>query len=195
MVLEAERSLGGTWGDDRLYPGLKTNNLLGTYEYPDFPMATETFGVNPNEHIPGGIVNKYLKAYAERFGIQSLIRLHSKVLVAEHQDTAEGGWVLTVADAKQEKYQVFARRLILATGRYSDPFLPHFAGQENFGGKIFHGKQFANNRDTLQSAKAVTIFGASKSAWDAVYAYATAGVKVNWVIRRTGVNCKPGRFR
>ena len=80
--------------------------------------------------------------------------------------------------------KLFTRRLSLATGRTSDPFLPHFAGQEDFGGRIFHGKQFLENRDTLQTAKAVTVFGASKSAWDAVYAYATAGVQVNWIIRR-----------
>jgi cation diffusion facilitator CzcD-associated flavoprotein CzcO len=147
-------------------------------------MDTETFGVKTNEHIPGTVVNRYLKAYAAKFGIADFIRLQTKVSVAEHQGTAEGGWVLTVVDAKQQESKLFARRLVLATGRTSDPFLPHFAGQETFGGRVFHGKQFLENRDTLQTAKAVTVFGASKSAWDAVYAYATAGVKVNWIIRR-----------
>lgn len=28
-------------------PGLKSNNLLDTYEYPDFPMATGVYGVQP----------------------------------------------------------------------------------------------------------------------------------------------------
>jgi cation diffusion facilitator CzcD-associated flavoprotein CzcO len=183
-VLDSEASLGGTWADHRLYPGLKSNNLLGTYEYPDFPMDTETFGVKVNEHIPGPVINRYLKAYADKFGIADFVRLQTKVSVAEHRDTTEGGWVLTVVDEKQQESKLFARRLILATGRTSDPFLPHFAGQETFGGRVFHGKQFLENRDTLQTAKAVTVFGASKSAWDAVYAYATAGVKVNWIIRR-----------
>jgi cation diffusion facilitator CzcD-associated flavoprotein CzcO len=183
-VLDSEASLGGTWADHRLYPGLKSNNLLSTYEYPDFPMDTETFGVKTNEHIPGPVINRYLKAYAAKFGIADFVRLQTKVSVAEHQDTADGGWVLTVVDAKQQESKLFTRRLILATGRTSDPFLPHFAGQETFGGRVFHGKQFLENRDTLQTAKAVTVFGASKSAWDAVYAYATAGVKVNWIIRR-----------
>ncbi|KAK3647044.1 hypothetical protein LTR56_008210 [Elasticomyces elasticus] len=184
-VLDSEASLGGTWADHRLYPGLKSNNLLGSFEYPDFPMDTETFAVKTNEHIPASVVNRYLKAYAAKFCIADFVRLQTKVSVAEHQDTAEGGWILTVVNAKQEESKLYARRLILATGRTSDPFLPHFAGQETFGGRLFHGKQFLENRDTLRTAKAVTIFGASKTAWDAVYAYATAGVKVNWIIRHT----------
>ncbi|KAI7287584.1 dimethylaniline monooxygenase (N-oxide forming) [Hortaea werneckii] len=186
-ILESEASIGGTWGDGRLYPGLRSNNLLGTYEYPDFPMDTETFGVKTHEHIPGPVINKYLKVYAERFGIADLVRLQTKVLVADHQDDDQGGWILTLKHAEQQhEYKLYARRLVLATGRYSDPFLPHFAGQETFGGRIFHGKQFSSNRDTLETAKAVTVFGASKSAWDAVYAYAIAGVKVNWIIRPHG---------
>ncbi|KAI7121826.1 dimethylaniline monooxygenase (N-oxide forming), partial [Hortaea werneckii] len=125
--------------------------------------------------------------YADRFGITDLVRLQTKVLVADHQDDDQGGWILTLKHAEQrQEHKLYARRLVLATGRYSDPFLPHFAGQETFGGRIFHGKQFSSNRDTLETAKAVTVFGASKSAWDAVYAYATAGVKVNWIIRPHG---------
>ncbi|KAI7099760.1 dimethylaniline monooxygenase (N-oxide forming), partial [Hortaea werneckii] len=125
--------------------------------------------------------------YADRFGITDLVRLQTKVLVADHQDDDQGGWILTLKHAEQQhEYKLYARRLVLATGRYSDPFLPHFAGQETFGGRIFHGKHFSSNRDTLETAKAVTVFGASKSAWDAVYAYAIAGVKVNWIIRPHG---------
>jgi cation diffusion facilitator CzcD-associated flavoprotein CzcO len=183
VVFESQSTLGGTWADHRLYPGLKSNNLLGTYEYPDFPMDSTTFKMKPGQAIPGEVINTYLKAYAANFKITDLIRFRTNVLVAEHQDTAEGGWMLTVANSKQEETKVFARRLIIATGLTSEAFLPHFDGQETFGGNIFHSKHFQQNSDTLQTAKSVTVFGGSKFAWDAVYAYATAGVKVDWVIR------------
>lgn len=149
-------------------------------------MDTETFGVHPREHIPGEIVCRYINAYAQKFGIADKVRSGHKVVTAEHQETVEGGWVLTVRDKNQEEKKVFARRLIIATGLTSEPWLPHFEGQESFGGKIFHGKHFQQNADTLETAKTVTIFGATKFAWDAVYAYGTAGVKVNWIVR-----CKP----
>ncbi|KJZ74263.1 hypothetical protein HIM_06269 [Hirsutella minnesotensis 3608] len=185
-VFDSQSSLGGTWAAERLYPDLKSNNLLGTYEYPDFPMDSERFGVNPGQHIPGHVVHSYLKAYAENFGISGFIRYDSKVTCAEHRSSYEGGWILTVESAAQETVRIVTRRLILATGLTSEPFIPHINGQESFGGRIFHGKHFLQNRDTLETSKAVTVIGASKFSWDAVYAYAQAGVKVNWVIRPSG---------
>ncbi|KAF4820630.1 FAD-dependent monooxygenase DEP4 [Colletotrichum siamense] len=186
VVFDSQPSLGGTWAESRLYPGLKSNNLWGMFEYPDFPMDSETFNIHPRQHIPGETVNKYIKAYAEKFGIADKIRSSHKVLTAEHQETVEGGWILTVSNASGEETKVFARHLIIATGLTSEPWLPHFEGQESFGGKIFHGKDFQKNADTLTTAKTVTIFGSTKFAWDAAYAYATAGVKVNWIVRSKG---------
>ena len=183
VVFESEATLGGTFADHRIYPGLKSNNLLGTYEYPDFPMDSDTFGVQTREHIPGSVLNAYMKAYAANFGITDCVRLNTKVVAAEHQDTAQGGWILTVIGPGQDETKVFARRLIIATGRTSNAFLPHFDGQETFGGNVFHGKDFLQNKDTIKQGNSVTVFGATKFAWDAVYAYATAGVKVEWVIR------------
>lgn len=106
------------------------------------------FGVKPNEHIPGAAVNKYLKASAEQFGIANKVRLRTKVLEAEHQEA--GGWILNLANQERK---VFLRRLILATGRTSDAFPVQFAGQDTFGGRVLHGKQFMQNRDTLQPEK------------------------------------------
>ncbi|KAI1084714.1 FAD/NAD(P)-binding domain-containing protein [Whalleya microplaca] len=186
-IIESQSTLGGKWAESRLSPGLKSNNLLGTYEYPDFPMSSDKFNVKADQHIPGEIIHEYLNAYARAFGISDFIRLESTVLTATHQDdTAEGGWVLTVKSLKQKETQILARRLIVATGLLSEPFMPRFKGQDKFGGNIFHGQDFRQNSDTLQTAKVVTVFGAGKSGWDAVYAYATAGVKVNWIIRSTG---------
>ena len=144
-------------------------------------MSTEEFGVKPDEHIPGETLNRYLKAYADVSGISGFIRVENRVISAEHQE--KGGWLLVVSSPQRAEAQIYARRLIIATGTRSFPFLPDFAGQHSFGGKIFHTMDFAKNSDTLASSKAVTVFGAGKSGWDAVYEYATAGVKVNWVIR------------
>jgi hypothetical protein len=132
MVLEAATTLGGVWATDRLYPYLKTNNLLGTYEYPDFPMDTETYGVKPGEHIPGHVVHRYLAMYAEKFGIADKILLGHRVVSAEHQPG--GGWMLTVkvagvgsipGEPGGEETMILARKLVVATGLTSDAFLKH----------------------------------------------------------------------
>lgn len=198
VVFDSGLSLGGTWAKERLYPGLKTNNMLGTYEYPDFPMDPQTFGVQPGQHIPGRVCHEYLSAYAAKFGIADKIRYSSRVLVAEHLSLSpDGGWVLTVATtttqprdgqpSEEQTSQIRARKLVVSTGLTSAPFRPRFEGEETFGGLIFHSKEFLQHAGTLEDAtKRVTVFGATKSAWDMVYAYATKGIQVDWVIRSSG---------
>ncbi|ETS74703.1 hypothetical protein PFICI_13187 [Pestalotiopsis fici W106-1] len=191
LVLEAAATLGGVWAEDRLYPGLKTNNMLGTYEYPDFPMTTETFGVKPGEHIPGRVCHEYLTKYAEKFNIIDCIRYHTKVEVAEHQ--REGGWVLTLntvtGDGKGAgvSKKIWAEKLVVATGLTSEPFLPHIEGQELYNAPLFHGRDLIHHvGSNIGPKKRATVFGGTKSGWDAVYAYATRGVEVDWVIRKSG---------
>ena len=191
VILDSGSTLGGVWAKERLYPGLKTNNMLGTFEYPDFPMHSDAFEVKPGEHMSGEVMHRYLTMYAKMFGILNKIRYRSFVLTAEHQDGVEGGWVLTVQNGDTQS-QVFARKLVMAAGLTSEPFLPNIQGQEEFGMPIFHSKDFIKYADTLDSAKRVTVFGGTKSAWDVVYAYASKGVKVDWVIRgRTVARCGP----
>ncbi|KAH6623576.1 hypothetical protein F5144DRAFT_595716 [Chaetomium tenue] len=190
VVFDGQSTLGGSWASERIYPLLKSNNLLGTLEYPDFPMTTARFGIKTDNYIPGEVVYEYLQAYATEFGIDKHIRSGTRVLSAEHLDGTEGGWLLTTASSdtsgKQKQKLVKARRLIIATGITSEAFLPHFRGQETFGGRIFHGKDFQQNRDTLDTAKSAVVFGGHKFAWDAAYAYASAGVETHMVIRASG---------
>ncbi|KAK9425602.1 hypothetical protein SUNI508_02963 [Seiridium unicorne] len=190
LVLEIAATLGGVWAKQRLYPGLKTNNMLGTYEYPDYPMKTEIFDVKPGEHIPGEVVHNYLTKYAEKFNVIDHIRYNSKVELAEHQET--GGWILTVhvnddRTGDRREVKISTKKLIVATGLTSDPFMPHIEGEESFGAPLFHSIDLQQHADMENnSGKRVTVFGATKSGWDAVYTYATRGVKVDWVIRQSG---------
>lgn len=168
------------WAKERVYPGLKTNNLVGTLEYPDFPLVPEEFGVERGQHVPGHIIHEYLSRYAEKFEIANKIWLKHEVVSAEHQDN--GGWIIT-AEAGGQTIKIDAAKIVVATGLSSEEFLPKFEGEETFGSPIFHMKHFSKYSDTIDTAKTVTILGGTKSAWDAVYAYASRGVRVNWVIR------------
>jgi hypothetical protein len=47
--LGKSRHIRGVWVVERLYPGLKTNNLVGTYEFGDFPMTEALFGVKSGQ--------------------------------------------------------------------------------------------------------------------------------------------------
>lgn len=151
-------------------------------------MDPEVFGVQPGQHIPGRVCHDYLTAYAEKFDIANKIQYSSRVLVAEHH--SDGGWTLTVSkpsNGEASETKIKARKLVVSTGLTSEPFRPKIEGEERFGGLIFHSKEFLQHADTLEdTTKRVTVFGGTKSAWDTVYAYATKGFKVNWVIRASG---------
>lgn len=184
LVLESAASVGGTWAQARLYPGLRSNNMLGTYEYSDFAMDEATFGVKPGEHMPGAVIHQYLTKYAEHFGVYQRIRFNTRVEAAEESDEL-GGWILGVVSSG-EKALVHARKLIVATGLTSEAYLPKIAGEESFGRPIFHTKDFADRADTLETVRSVAVLGGAKSAWDAAYAYAAAGKPVDMVIRTSG---------
>ncbi|KXJ84755.1 putative dimethylaniline monooxygenase [Microdochium bolleyi] len=175
LVLDGASSFGGSWAEDRLYPGLKSNNLYGSYEHPDFPMLEEIYGVKPGQHIPAATLHRYLTDFARHFGILERTKLSTKVVHAS-QD-AKDEWDLTIRgknDADGKETTIHTRRLIVATGLTSEPNLPVYAGEENFTGTKFHAKDFAVHGSTVETAKRVVIVGCGKSAYDCAYAYATA---------------------
>ncbi|KAK5204006.1 hypothetical protein LTR72_010618 [Exophiala xenobiotica] len=181
-ILEANSSMGGVWAEDRLYPGLKSNNMLGTYEYPDFPMDEATYGVKPGQHIPGTVLHRYLIDYAKKFGVYQCTRFNTKVDSA--QPTENGGWLLKTSSPENKTFET--KKLIVATGLTSQPYIPQLPGMPDFKGSLFHVRDFAEKAATLKEAKNVVVVGGAKSAWDVAYAYAEAGVQVDMVIRKSG---------
>lgn len=183
-LIESESTVGGVWAKSRLYPGLKTNNLLGAYEYPDFPIDKEKYGVTEGRPLPADVVHRYLTDYSKEFGIYERIHFDSKVESAEHQEA--GGWLLTISGRIDGQTQLFTSKLIVATGLTSDPFLPIIKGSESFNAALFHSKDFKDQASTVDTMTKVCVLGGTKSAWDVVYAYASRGVQVDWIIRESG---------
>ncbi|KXT15400.1 hypothetical protein AC579_2214 [Pseudocercospora musae] len=183
IVLEAESSCGGTWSENRLYPGLKSNNLHGSYEYPDFPMVPENYGITHDDHIPGRVLHRYLTDFAKKFGVFSRTRFHTRVESLE--PTPDGGWKIeTTAGEKQST--VYSKKVIISTGLTSQPNFPQYPGAETFKAPYFHAKDFCRRGDTIKSSKKAVVVGGAKSAMDVAFAYANEGVEVDMVIRPSG---------
>ncbi|KAI9044867.1 flavin-binding monooxygenase-like protein [Aspergillus affinis] len=200
-LLETASSIGGVWAKHRLYAGLKSNNMRGTYEFSDFPMDEETFGVKDGEHIPGAVVQRYMEAFVERFNLKEMIRLGVRVESVRGDDQGnEGGWVLETVEStdifatKTEEKEVekpnqtiHTRKLIVCTGITSQSYLPTYEGQDTYAAPLLHCRDLPLHQDRIFQPNArVTVFGGTKSAWDAVYAAASAGAHVDWIIRSNG---------
>lgn len=186
LVVDGQPSSGGTWAEHRLYPGLKSNNLYGSYEFPDFPMVEEVYGVKAGQHVPGATLHRYLTDFAKHFGIFERLRFNTKVDSVEPNSV---GWLLKVTPTvgEQKQHSIETKKIILATGLTSEPNLPKYRGQETFTKPFFHAKDFCQRAETVKNSKNVVVVGGGKSACDVAYAFAEeGGAQVDLIIRPTG---------
>lgn len=149
-------------------------------------MSTTGFNL-ADDHIPGEHVNKYLQDYVDEFDLMKHIRLRSSVESA--LDCGSSGWTLTVVqgtDTEECKVSIKTSRLIVATGLTSEPFMPSLEGNDAFDAPIYHSSQFAKAQNGLGPFKDVVLLSGAKFSWDIACAYASAGIKVNWIIRKSG---------
>ncbi|KAK4153328.1 hypothetical protein C8A00DRAFT_43752 [Chaetomidium leptoderma] len=196
LIVDESASIGGTWAAERLYPNLKTNNVVGSYEFSDFPMCLDRYGLGPGQHIPGEVVHQYLCDFAAHFHLDPLIRLRSKVDAVTLQDDNAGSWIVdyttTISSEQQQHHKLLAHKLVIATGVTSTPNLPHLPGQSTFTGTVFHAKDLHSQTTTTTETKnsTVIVLGGNKSALDVCYHYAahtpTNNTKVHLVLRPTG---------
>ncbi|EED13469.1 flavin-binding monooxygenase-like protein [Talaromyces stipitatus ATCC 10500] len=200
-LLENQSSIGGVWAQERLYTDLKTNHVLGSYEFSDFPMRPKVHSdLKPGHHIPGNTVHDYLETYVDEFLLRGYIRLGQRVQnVVEHKtgdDDQTSTWELEIEDLSAGTIStIHAKKLIVATGQTSQPYFPErlFKSQDEFERPIFHcvdlhkyESELFNNADGKEK-KRVTVFGSAKSAFDAVYTIAeTYNTPVDMIIRASG---------
>ncbi|KAF9887272.1 hypothetical protein FE257_010400 [Aspergillus nanangensis] len=190
LLIDSASSVGGVWAKHRLYAGLKSNNMRGTYEFSDFPMD-DSFGVKQGEHIPGAVIQRYMDAFLAHFDLTQFLRLDTSVdQVTRNPDDT---WTLNISPAtatttdEAPQTLIHSQKLIVCTGITSQPYLPTFTGSSTFPAPILHCRDLLQHQDRiLQPNKRITVFGVTKSGWDAVYAAATAGAQVDWIMRDNG---------
>ncbi|KAL8698726.1 MAG: hypothetical protein Q9201_006410 [Fulgogasparrea decipioides] len=203
VALESASSVGGVWSQERMYPGLRSNNLYGALEYSDYPMHEQTFGVKAGDFIPGPSIHMYLRSYAEKFDIHRRIRFGTWVKTVDRNSSDT--WLVhysqsqsrTASDTPRTRdsavnhspKQILTKKLVISTGLTSDPFIPHIPGSDTFDAPLFHAKYLLDKFSETSSSPAsknIVIYGSAKSAYDAAYAYASHGISVDWIIRESG---------
>ncbi len=152
-------------------------------------MSFDRYGVKAGEHIPGAVLHQYLTDFAKKFGVFDRTHFHTQVDSVKPSTT--GGWTLTCTRTSSEEDRpasstVSTKKLILATGLTSTPNMPVYEGIEDFGGPVFHARDFCIRGDTIRTASHVVIVGGAKSAYDIAWAYVHAGATVDLVVRPNG---------
>ncbi|KAI3336759.1 FAD/NAD(P)-binding domain-containing protein [Xylariaceae sp. AK1471] len=187
IILDEGGSIGGTWAAERFYPGLKTNNIVGSYEFSDFPMEPERYGLKPGQHIPGYVVHRYLTGFAFHFSLDKLFSQHTKVETVLLQ--RDGKWQFDYKCFSKdgpEAGQLTCDKLVIATSLTSEARMPTFPGNTSFRGPLFHAKDLHARSKDLKGCQEVVVVGGNKSAWDVCYSVATTGARARMVIRPSG---------
>lgn len=185
-ILESAPSIGGVWKKESLYPGLRTNNLRGTFEFNDYPLPDD-LGVKFGEHIPGTAVNEYICRYAEKHNLYKQCSVNTKVESCERVD---GGWKLRCSSSSNpvERLEFTCQKLVVATGLTSTPVPLEVKGSEAFSGPLVNFASLAAECEKLlaPSIEHVAVFGGGKASYDAVHLLASHGKRVSWIIRGSG---------
>ncbi|KAF1946603.1 FAD/NAD(P)-binding domain-containing protein [Clathrospora elynae] len=175
IILDFAPSIGGPWAPQRIFPGLKTNNLWGMYEHPDFPMDEEKFDVKKGEHVPAEKILDYLTAFVEWGDIKQFLRLRTAVEVIEKDENR--GWILhcspsPLTDPKGSSIR--AKQLIIAVGNTNTPLLPNYPTSSTFTPAVLHSAAFPTHfSEVVRPNTHTVVIGSGKSAWDVAYACAT----------------------
>ncbi|OJD30960.1 flavin-binding monooxygenase-like family protein [Diplodia corticola] len=181
IILDSDSTVGGVWSRDRLYPNLVAQVKLGLFNYTDTPMPPD--GATANGLVTGPMIHGYLQRYAEEHDLLRRIRFNTFVERAE--PCAHGGWRLSLRDAPGEAVET--EKLMVATGVTSIPNLPD-CDRGAATVPIIHSRDIGVSYDALNAAavRRVTVVGAAKSAYDAVYLLVSMGKEVDWIIRPDG---------
>lgn len=187
-IIDAAPGVGGPWASHRIFPGLRTNNLHGMYEHPDFPMDEARFGVRKGEYVPAEKMLEYLEALVEWAEIGPFLQLSTKVELIEKED---GGWRLRCTsslDTDEHAVEICTHKLIVAVGTANKPFMPVYTRAPTFTPPVIHSKDLPSHY--IQIVKPGThtlVIGGGKSAWDVSYACATQpDATVTILIRPSG---------
>ena len=145
-VLDRDDAVGDSWR--QRYERLHLHTVRAFSGLPYFAIPR-----NGEKYLSRQSYAQYLQAYQQHFGIAVVhgcaVRAIRRVAGAESKepsfalDTSGGEWR--------------ARAVVVATGMYRDPVVPHFAGLEAFRGKAIHSSAYASGRKF--SGKRVLVVG------------------------------------
>lgn len=121
VIVERSDHIGSTWAG--LYPSLRLNTASFVSHLPG-----QRIPLRHGIYMMGRDFYAYLAEYARRHPA----RIRFEVDVTRVTPQAEGWWVETTAGS------AWFPCVIVASGRYSKPFIPDIPGMTSFGGRVLH---------------------------------------------------------
>ncbi|KAF7902103.1 uncharacterized protein EAF01_007401 [Botrytis porri] len=184
-------------GAARQYPGFRSESGLRMRGFSDIPIVLPPDAETYHDTFEAEYVTKYLEGYVHvhvynEKSLRDRVIFGFKVGGIEKIDGIWSVWSEVVKNGNGNEYKriIKTKKLAIATGQNSLPYIPTFPNQTNFQSPIVHQKHFRQISTSALASDfpytAVTILGGGKSAADMVYECVKAGKKVSWLIRQSG---------
>ena len=143
VVFEGADAIGGMWsgpGRGAWSSCARTNLSCFSCAFSDFPWP-EGCDVFPRRDAIIG----YLRHYAETFGLMSRICLGTRVESVEPE--GEHRWLVTSRDSGEKPETSVFDWVVVASGVFSRPFIPHFEGLSRFRGRVHHSSDCSSGEE------------------------------------------------
>lgn len=171
-----------------MYDGVVLNSCRDTSALPDFPADPARYG----DYFSQRHQLRYLREYAEHFGLLEHIRFGTQVVrcvpLAGEEGLAEGGpastrWRVRVRRGKEEEEHDFDA-VFVGSGHLSTPSTPEWEGRDRFKRQFLHSHYY--RRPGPFDRKKVALVGFGSSAVDIACELAPGADEVHLVTRRGG---------
>ena len=146
-----------------MYRYLWSNGPKEGLEFADYTFE-EHFGRQIASYPPREVLFDYIEGRVKRAGVRDAIRFRTAVRRVDYDD-ATGQFAVTAHNlATDEEATESFDHVVVATGHFSTPNVPHFDGLDRFNGRVLHAHDF---RDAVEfKDKDILIIGTSYSAED-----------------------------
>ncbi len=146
-----------------MYRRLWSNGPKENLEYPDYTFE-DHFGRQIPSFPPRAVLYDYLQGRARKNDVNRYIKYRHAVRFVE-EDSRTGKFTVTVEDLVNRKTTDEAfDYVIVCSGHFSTPTLPHYPGFEDFPGRILHSHEFRTAEEF--AGQRLLVMGSSYSAED-----------------------------
>lgn len=164
--MESRDAVGGTW-DLYRYPGIRSDSDMHTLGYNFKPwQAAKAIADGPS-------ILDYVNEAADENAIRQNIRFNRRLDRAAWS-SEDARWTLDLActDGERGRETLTCNFVLMCSGYFShdQPYRPHFEGEEDFEGTMFHPQLWPEDLD--YAGKRVVVIGSGATAMTIVPAMA-----------------------
>lgn len=174
-VFEARKNVGGVWAPreegletSQLNPKMRTNSSIFSSSFSDyFPYTKDTM---PGSSCAADLW-EYLNGYANQYLPQGTIQLGCQVVTVSSEGPEESNsWKVGFKSENGEEQTEMFDFLVVATGVFSNEYIPHIEDLKNFKGKVTHSLRyvgdelFPDDDDSIKKQKILIVGGCLSGA-------------------------------